>query len=97
MNNEQSKPMTDAEIAAFCQRMSKNPSPGFRSIGDDLSGHEAVMVTFGLRAAGMSTPAPVSEGADETDDTGPKTGVADTSEESAEGRRKTSPQKTPAS
>ena len=52
MNNEQSKPMTDAEIAAFCQRMSKNPSPGFRSIGDELSGHEAVMVTFGLRAAG---------------------------------------------
>ena len=67
MNNEQSKPMTDAEIAAFCQLMSKNPSPGFRSIGDELSGHEAVMVTFGLRAAGMPTPAPVSEGAGEAD------------------------------
>jgi hypothetical protein len=27
------------------------PDPTFRSIGDDLSGHEAAMITFGVKAA----------------------------------------------
>lgn len=52
MNNEQTKTMTDADFEAFCRSMSKNPSPGFRSLGDELGGHENAVVTFGLRAAG---------------------------------------------
>jgi len=61
-NNEPYKRMSQSELDAFCASVSRPPpSPGFRSIGDELSGHEAVMVTFGLRAAGMPTPPPVSE------------------------------------
>jgi hypothetical protein len=33
----------------LAKRNSK-PKGGFRSIGDDLSGHEAAMITFGVKA-----------------------------------------------
>ena len=32
------------------------PNPGFRSLGDDLSGHEAAMITFGVKAAAEKGP-----------------------------------------
>jgi hypothetical protein len=32
------------------------PKPGFRSIGDDLSGHEGAMITFGMKAAAKKDP-----------------------------------------
>ena len=31
------------------------PDPTFRSLGDDLSGHEAAMITFGVKAAAEYT------------------------------------------
>ena len=52
--------MNQSELDAFCTSIFKKPAPDFRSIGDELSGHEDLMVTFGLRAAGMPAPAPVS-------------------------------------
>lgn len=53
--NQQSREDSYKKLGDFLKRVSK-PKGGFRSIGDDLSGHEASMITFGVKAAAERDP-----------------------------------------
>jgi len=48
--------VSDTEMAEICRRASPSPNFQFRTLGDELAGHDAVMLVTGIRAAQEATP-----------------------------------------
>jgi hypothetical protein len=49
--------VSDTELDEIFKRMSPSPNFQFRTLGDELAGHDAVMLVTGMRAAQEAAPA----------------------------------------
>ena len=49
--------VSDTELDEIFKRMSPSPNFHFRTLGDELAGHDAVMLVTGMRAAQEAAPA----------------------------------------